>query len=145
MGQARGVEPQAHGILAFSEDDDVAHAFDALQRIFQIDVNIVADEEAVIAIVIGIEAGGEDEARAALADADAGGIYLGGQPALHVGHAILNINGRDVNVAANVEYGADTAGAVVPAAGGDVLQSFDSVDLLLHRRSDRSFHHRRAS
>ena len=143
-GHAHRVEPQAHGVFALSEDDYVAHAFDALQRIFEIHINVVADEEAVIAIVIGIEAGGKNEARAALVDADTGGIYFGGQPALHIGHPVLNIHRGQINVAADIEGGADAAGAIVAAVGGNVFHPLHAVNLLLQRCGHGSFHHLRA-
>ncbi len=43
-GQARRIEPDAHGVFALAEYLDVANTGYALQRVLYIDVEIVADE-----------------------------------------------------------------------------------------------------
>ncbi len=40
-----------HGILALAEDDDVAYAGDALEGVFDVDVEVVGDE--VVGVAIG--------------------------------------------------------------------------------------------
>src|SRR5262249_39715926 len=42
------IQPQAHGILAFAEDHHVTHALHALQRVANVDIQVVADEQIVI-------------------------------------------------------------------------------------------------
>ncbi len=49
--QLVGIEPDAHGVLAFAEDDDVTDARDALKGIFDVDVDVVADKEIGVAPV----------------------------------------------------------------------------------------------
>ena len=49
-------------------------------------------------------------------------------------HAILHVDGRDVQVIARAKRHIDGAGAVVRARRGDVMHSLDAVDLLLQRR-----------
>ena len=45
------IEPQPHGVTALAEDDDVAHAGHALDRVADVAVEIVADELRVVAVV----------------------------------------------------------------------------------------------
>ena len=42
--QTRRIKPQAHGVLALAEDDDVGHTMDALQRILHVNVEVIADK-----------------------------------------------------------------------------------------------------
>ena len=43
-GESRGIEPDAHGVLALAEDDDGTDAGDALERVVDVDVEVVGDE-----------------------------------------------------------------------------------------------------
>ena len=43
-GEAVGIEPDAHGVLALAEDDDGADAGDALEGVADVDVEVVGDE-----------------------------------------------------------------------------------------------------
>ena len=51
LGETNRVEPEAHGVLALTEDRDVAHAGNAFERVPHIDIKIVGDEERIVAIV----------------------------------------------------------------------------------------------
>jgi len=44
-GHALGIEPQAHGVFAFAEEDDVGHTGNALQAVADVNIEIVTDEE----------------------------------------------------------------------------------------------------
>ena len=74
-GHASWVEPQPHGILALAKNKNLAYALDALKGIADIYVEIIADEQAVVLIVIGEETRAKDKSGGALADADAGGLH----------------------------------------------------------------------
>ena len=71
-GQADGIEPDAHGVLALAEDDDIAHAGHALEGVLDVDIEVVGDELGGVAAVAGEEAGAEDEVDVGLGDGDAG-------------------------------------------------------------------------
>ena len=60
-GQAHGIEPHAHGVLALAEDHYIAHAGHALERVLHVDVQVVGDVFARVAAVARKEAGAEDE------------------------------------------------------------------------------------
>jgi hypothetical protein len=69
--QLNRIQPQAHGILAFSEDHHIAHAGHALQSILYIDVQIVRDELLGIAPIQRKEARAEDKVAPRLGDRNA--------------------------------------------------------------------------
>ena len=50
-GQLAGIEPQAHRELALAEDDDVADARHALERVADVQVDVVRDEQRVVPVV----------------------------------------------------------------------------------------------
>ena len=50
-GEALGIEPHAHAVLAQPEQVDVAHAVDAGERVADLDEGVVADVELVVAAV----------------------------------------------------------------------------------------------
>ena len=81
-GQLGGIEPDAHGILALAEDDHVAHARNALERIFHVDVDIVRDVLVRKAVIGRVESRGENEVRIRLGDGDAGVLDFLRQAAL---------------------------------------------------------------
>ena len=123
-----GIEPEAHGVLALAEDDDIADAGDALEGVGDIDVEVVGDEGLRERVVGRDEAGGEDEVGVGLGDGDAGVVDDGGETALGGGDAVLHVDGGDVEVVAGVEGDGDGGGAVVGAGGGHVAHAFDAVD-----------------
>ena len=59
-----------------------------------------------------------------------------GQAALDAGHAILHVDGGDVEVVAGLEGDGDRAGAAVGARGADVAHSLDAVDGFFERDGD---------
>ena len=135
-GEPGGIEPDAHGVLALAEDDDVADAGDALERVADVDVEVVGDEGLRERVVGRDEAGGEDEVGVGLGDGDAGVVDDGGQTALRGGDAVLHVDGGDVEVVAGLEGDGDGAGAVVGAGGAHVAHALDAVDGLLEDGGD---------
>ncbi len=98
-GHAHRIEPQAHGILAFAEDDDVGHSGHALQRVFYIDVEVVAHEERRVA-ALGREHGrAQHEIVGGLGDGDAGGLDRVRQPSLGGVDAVLNVDRGQIGIA----------------------------------------------
>ena len=139
-GQTHRVQPQAHGVLSFAEDDHVGDARHALDGVADVHVQIIAEEEAVVFAVLGVDAGGEDEAGGGLGDVDAGGADFDGQAAQRGVDAILHVHGGEVDIAGDVEGDGDGAGAVVAGVRGHVLHALDAVDLLLDGSGDGGFH-----
>ena len=62
-GQPVRIEPQPHREAALAEDDDVADARHALQRVADVAIEVVADEQRVVAVVVGVEADARRESR----------------------------------------------------------------------------------
>ena len=88
----------------------------------------------------GIHARAEHESGGLLGDDDAGVFHRVGQPAQRLAHAVLHVDGRQVDVAGNVKRHGNLAGAVVAAGGRDVLHSRNAVDGLFQRNRHRGFH-----
>ncbi len=70
-GQLVRIEPEPHGELALAEDDDVADTRDPADRVTDVQVDVVADEQLVVPVVARIEADGAEEARRRLRHRDA--------------------------------------------------------------------------
>ena len=109
----RRIKPDPHGVFALAEDDDVAHARDPLQRIFNVNVQVVRDVLVRKAIVRRVKTGGENKVGIGLGDGYAGVLDFLRQPALRGRYAILHVHGRDVQVVSRAEDDVDVAGAVV--------------------------------
>ena len=50
------IEPQPHGVIAFSKDGNVADAFNAEQLVAQVDRRVVAEVKLVISVIGGDQA-----------------------------------------------------------------------------------------
>ncbi len=70
------IEPETHGVLALAEDLHIGDALDALDRVLDVDVDVVADELVVVAIALAVEAGRKHERAGHLVDGDAGSSSL---------------------------------------------------------------------
>src|SRR5450631_273510 len=135
-GHAHGIEPQAHGVFAFAEDEDVGHTGNTLQAVADVDIEVVAHEERRVASVRREHAGAEDEVLRGLGDGDSDLFDRIRETSLSGVDAVLNVDRGEVGIAAEVEGGDDLAGAIIAAGGGNVLHALGAVDLLLQRRSD---------
>ncbi len=131
-----GIEPDAHGVFALAEDDDVTDAGNALERILDVDVEVVGDEGRRERVIGRDETGGENEVGVGLGDGDAGVVDGGRETALHGGDAILHVDCGDVEVVAGLEGNGDGGGAVVRAGGAHVAHALDAVDGLLEDGGD---------
>ena len=138
-GHAHRVKPEAHGILALAEDEDVGDAGHALERVAHIHVEIVADEDRGKTAVGREDGAAEDEVLRGLGDGDADLLDGGGEPPGGGVHAVFDIDGGQVGIAVEIEGRRDGADAVVGAGRGDVLHPLGAVDLLFERRGDGGF------
>ena len=137
------VEPDAHRIFALAENDHVADAWDSLQRVFDVDVEIVRDVLVRKTVIGRIKSGGKNEVRIRLGDGDAGVLDFLRQAPLRCCHPVLHVDGGNVQVVSSAEGDIDVAGAVVRTRRGDVVHSLDAVNLLLQRNRYRGLHHLR--
>ncbi len=103
----------AHRVLALAEDDDVAHARNSLQRVLDVDIQVVRDVLVRKTVVGGIKAGGENEIGVGFGDGDAGVFDFLRQPALRGGNTVLHVDRGDVEVVAGAEDNVDGTGTVV--------------------------------
>jgi hypothetical protein len=126
--QSNRVEPDTHGVFALAEDHHVAHAGHSLEGVLHINVEIIGDELARIAVVESIKAGAEHEIVVGLGDGDAGGVHLARQAALCAGDPVLHVHCGNVQVVSRVERGGDGTGAAVGARRADVAHALDTVD-----------------
>src|SRR2546430_113243 len=65
------IEPNAHGVLAFAKDDDVADPRNPLQGILDVDVQVVGDVLVRKAVIGRVESGGKNEVGICLGDGHA--------------------------------------------------------------------------
>ncbi len=56
---APGIQPQAHGVLALSEDENIGDSGNALQSVLDVDIKVVAHEKGGVLAVIGDYGGAE--------------------------------------------------------------------------------------
>ena len=115
LGHFRGIQPQAHSVLAFPEDNRVAHPFHALQRVLHVNIEIVAEEQAAVLALVGIHAGAEHESANLLRDDDARIFHFVRKPAERLIYAILYVHRGQVHTARYVKDHCDLARAVVAA------------------------------
>ena len=110
-----GVEPDSRGVLAFAEDEDIRNAFDPFEGIPHVDVKVVADEQAVVLIVLGIEGRAEDKVRGALDGDDSRPLHLIGKTPQSGVDAVLNVNGSKIHIPVQLESSGDGARPIIPA------------------------------
>ena len=139
-GQARRIEPQAHRVLALAEDLHIGDALDALQRVLDVNVDVVGNELIVVAVIETVETRRHDERSRNFVDRHPGVLDFVGQPAQHAGDAVLHVHRRDVEGTGQFENHGDVAAAVVAAAGSHVAHAFHAVDRFFQQNGDRRFH-----
>ena len=118
---------------------DIGDAGNTLERVADIDVEVVAHEERGVAAVGGEDGSAEDEVLRGLGDGDADLLDRGGQTSGGGVDAVFDIDGGEVWVAVEIKGRGDGADAVVGTGRGDVLHPLGAVDLLFERRSDGGF------
>ena len=138
-GHALGIEPQPHGVFARAKNHDVGHSGHALQRVLNVNVQVVAHEQRSVAVAFGEQGGAEHKIVGRLGDGDAGGFDRRRQAALRRVHPVLHVDRSQVRIAVEVEGGDDRTGTVIAAARGDVLHPLGAVDFLFEGNGDGGF------
>jgi hypothetical protein len=110
---AHGIQPQAHGIFTFTEEEYIGNTRNALKVVADIDVEIVADEERGVTAVRGEDCAAEDEILLSLGNGDSDLLNRGGEPSGSGIDAVLDVNRREVGIASDVKSGSDRADPVV--------------------------------
>src|SRR6202163_4924377 len=136
---ANGVEPQAHGIFTFAEDQDIGDAGNTLQGVADIYIEVIAHEERGEAAVRRKDTGAEAKVLRGLGDCDSNLLDRVGETSLSSVDAVLDVNGGEVGIAADVEGRRNRTDAVVGAGGGYVFHALSTVDLLLEGRGYGGF------
>src|SRR5580700_425808 len=137
------VEPNAHGVLALAEEDNVADPRDSLQGIFDVEVHVVGNVLVRKAVIGRVESGGKNEVGICLGDGHACVLDFLRQAALCRRYPVLHVDRGNVQVISGAERHIDVAGAVVRTGGGDVVHPLDAVNLLLQGNRNGGFDHLR--
>lgn len=136
-GKLVWVQPDAHGVIAGAEHEDLAHAWQAPQIVFQIQHRVVAQIELVVTTV------GRDQIDD---QGQIGRLLLRGhtnladfirQPWQSALHAVLHLVFGQIGIGADLERDAHLQRAVGGRHRGHVEHVLDAVDLLARRRSRR--------
>src|SRR5207245_11725538 len=88
------IQPQSHGVFALAKNENVGNAGYALQRVLDINVQVITHEQGIVATVRGIDSGAENEVLRTLGDGNAGGFDGAGQTSLRSIHTVLDVDGR---------------------------------------------------
>jgi len=136
LGEAVRVEPDPHGVALLAEDRHVAGAGQALYRVHELQVGVVAEADGVHGLVRGDQVHQQGEVRLFLLDCDTAQVDDGRELGAGLGHPVLHVHGGNIHVVADIEGDGDGGAAVVGADGGDVGHALHAVDLLFQRRGD---------
>src|SRR5713101_16172 len=137
LGQDVRLDPDAHGVVGGAEEEHLAHAAHPVQRVVDVDVGVVGEEERVVPLIGRVQS--EDDQRQArrLAVGEAELIDVRRQVRLRLRHAVGHVDLVDVRVGVDVEGHRQLHGAVVGVGGLHVEHVVHAVHRLLERRGDR--------
>ena len=134
LGQEVRLHPDAHGIVAGAEDDDLAHARDPVERVDDVDGGVVGQEQGVVG-GLGRVHGDEHEGHArGLADDHAVLVHIRRQEGLGLGHTVLGVHLVEAHVRRHIEGDRLAHGPIVGVGGLHVEHAVHAVELLLQGR-----------
>ncbi len=139
IDQAGGLEPDAHRIVECAEHERLSDAGDAGDGVDDVDGDVVGDEERGQGGVFGVELDEFQDGGAALGDGDALALDLGGHARQGGLDAVVDVDGVDVRVGAEVEADGQGIAAVIGAVGFHVQHLVDAVDGGFERLGDGGF------
>ena len=105
-------------------------------RIAHVAIEVVADEERAVLVVLGVKAEAGEKARRAFRDADAVGAHLERHAAERRVDAVLHVDRRQVGIAPDFERHRDGGEPVVGRRRGHVDHALDAVDDRFERSGD---------
>ncbi len=135
-GQAVGIEPHPHAVLAGAEDLHAADAADAGQLVLHPQVGVVREVEHVVALVRRDEVDDHHQVGRGLLGRHADALHFRRQPRQRLRDAVLHLDLRVVEIAAERERHRQRHRAVGGRLREHVEHALDAVDLLLERRRD---------
>ena len=138
-GHFFGIEPEAHGILALSEDENFGHAGNTLEAVANVNIKIIAHEERRVASIRREDGAAKDKILRTLLNGNSDLLDCIGEASLGGIDAVLNIYRGKVGVAGEIEGGGNRTHAIVGRGGSYVLHPFSAVDLLLEGCGDSRF------
>jgi hypothetical protein len=130
------VEPDAHRVVARTEQLDVAHAGDARQLVLDVQGGVVAQVQVVIAAVRRIQVDHHRDVGRALDRGDADLAHLFRQARQRALDAVLHGRFGLLDVGADLEGHGQLQRAVRGVLRGHVEHVLDAVDLLFDRGGD---------
>ena len=136
-GQQVRLDPDPHRVVAGAEDARFADAGHAVERVEDVDVRVVGEEQRVVAVVRRHQRDDQHRQAGLLAHRQAELADLGRQVRLRLRHAVLDVDLIDVRVGVDVERDRQRHRAVVGVGRLHVEHVVDAVHLLLDRRRDR--------
>ena len=140
LGEQIRLHPDPHRVVGGAEDEDLADAGDAQQRVDDVDVGVVAEEQRVVR-ALGREQRDRHQRQAGrLPDRRAELIDLRRQVRLRLRQPVLDVHLVGVDVGVGVERDGQLHRAVVRVGRLHVQHVVDAVHLLLDRRRHRLFH-----
>ena len=143
VSQFRGIEPEAHRVCSRAEDSDARDAGETGERIDDVDVGVVGQEDRVVSVVIRVEGKADQGRWRRLDDIDPLIDHLLGELGLRLRLAHL---GQDLVGRRDRVVGEDDVELRLPGTGVQgvhVLHVVDAVDLLFDRRRNRLLHRHR--
>src|SRR6202041_3406282 len=105
---AHRIQPQPHGILALAENNYVSHARNTLQRIPDVNIEVVAHEQRGVFVVVGDNGGAKNEILRTLRGRDANRFHGGGQPSLCCVDTVFDVARGQVRIPVYVKGESDT-------------------------------------
>ena len=137
------IEPDAHCIVARAEHDHLTRAGNSRQLVADVQQRIIAEIDRVVAAVRRKQVHDHRDVRGALLGDDTESAHFLGQSRQRLGHAVLHLHLREVDVRADLEGDGEIERAVGRGGRCHVEHPLDAVDRVLERRAHRLCEHRR--
>ena len=130
------IEPDAHRVLALTEDDDLRDALDAREVVDDVELRVVAHDQACRDLLVSdVSAMPMTKAPEFLATVMPSLLHRRGKQSERGLHRVLHVGRGDVEVDAQIEGAGDRRDAL-RAGRADVAQPLNRIDGLLERRRD---------
>ena len=137
IGEQVRLDPDAHRVVAGAEDQDLADARNAVERVVDVDRGVVGQKERVVGVLRRIEGDQHQREPGRLPDVQAELTDVGGKEGLCLRQAVLRVDLVLVDVGVDVECHELLQRVVVGVDRLHVQHVVHAVHLLLDRRGDR--------
>ena len=114
-GQPVGLHPGAHRVVLRTPQRGVADAGRALDLVEQVDGDVVGDEQRVVGLLRRVDRDHAEQRRGLLLDGDALALHVLRQLGQRHLHAVVDVDGVDVGIGAELERHEQRVAAVVAA------------------------------